>query len=531
MTVHKNAAPSAPHLSIILLDWSCRERFSALDWLLKQDVPKDQYELIWVEAYDRVVEEVMEKADVVITCSQQGLYHKHVGYNVGLLQAKGTLVCVCDSDAVFPPDFVSSVLRSFRIESEKSAVPMVLMHYEWRTALLYPDGLTDSGLLKDAARWQWWPLIVNEGACMTVRRVDAIRFGGFDEHASFRGYLCGPYDLGWRLINAGWPEVWHDESTALWHFSHPDPIGANGQRATLKQLREKAYPHIHGHAFTAVEAFSVGRFQPLQENPKIWALRMQERRIGSELEFRYANLTGQDGYSPWTVRLLWLSLFCEVVGTYLKSRLWDPFLKLLPSLIGARAHRILRAIYWNFVAVYKINHIGSAKTPILLCFYRGYNIVKFKDSFYAAPDGTGDLDFTIDEKRSHPGLLVSGNYGELLDQVKAVSRGYLRARLLNLILLSLASLIGASAYGKLRSGYWSSIGAYRISRVGSAKTPTLLCSYRGYNIVKFKEDFYSTPDGMENLDLETGLSCLPPDVFVSANYHALLKMVRDASKQ
>lgn len=77
--VHKNASPSSPRLSIILLDWSCRERFTTLDWLLRQDVPKDQYELIWVEVYDRVVDEVMEKADVVITCNQQGMYHKHVG--------------------------------------------------------------------------------------------------------------------------------------------------------------------------------------------------------------------------------------------------------------------------------------------------------------------------------------------------------------------------------------------------------------------------------------------------------------------
>ncbi|HBH78498.1 MAG TPA: hypothetical protein DDY39_01620, partial [Nitrospira sp.] len=179
MTVHKNVPPSSPRLSIILLDWSCRERFTTLDWLLHQDVPKDQYELIWVEVYDRVVDEVLKKADVVLTCNQQGIYHKHMGYNTGLLHARGELICVCDSDAVFPPDFVRSVFRSFQMEGERAAVPQVLMHYEWRTSLLYPEDLTDTETLKDQARWKWWPLIVNEGACMTVRRADAIRFGGF----------------------------------------------------------------------------------------------------------------------------------------------------------------------------------------------------------------------------------------------------------------------------------------------------------------------------------------------------------------
>ena len=423
MIVHKNSAPPAPRLSIILLDWECRERFNTLDWLLKQDAPKDQYELIWVELYDRVVEVVLEKADVVITCNQRGTYHKHIGYNIGLLQARGELICICDSDAVFPPDFVSSVFRSFRLADEGPAVPLVLMHHEWRTSFLYPDSLADTDTLKDAALWRWWPLLQNAGACMTVRKADAIRFGGFDEHPSYAGYLCGPYDLGWRLVNAGWPEIWHEKSVALWHFAHPDPIGTNGQQASLKQLLEKVHPHIHGHALTAVEAFSVGRFQPLRENPKIWALRMQDRRIGSELESRYSNLTGQDGYSPWKVRLLWLSLVREIIGQYLRSRLWEPIRRYVPLLIGEHAYGKLCAFYQDHIAIYGIDHTVLAEIPILLCSFRGYNIVKLRDSFYAARHGIGDLDLSTDEGRAHPELLVSQSYKALVRKVRLAATG------------------------------------------------------------------------------------------------------------
>jgi glycosyltransferase involved in cell wall biosynthesis len=423
MIIHKSASPSLPRLSIILLDWGCRERFTTLDWLRQQDVSKDLYELIWVEVYDRVIDEVLKKADVVITCNQQGIYHKHVGYNAGLLHARGELICVCDSDAVFPPDFVRSVFRSFQMESGGSAVPLVLMHYEWRTSLLYPDGLTDTATLKDHARWQWWPLIVNEGACMTVRRVDAIRFGGFDEHPSYRGYLCGPYDLGWRLINAGWPELWHDPSVALWHFAHPDPIGTNGQKASLKQLLEKAYPHVDGHALTAVEAFSTGRFQPLRENPEVWALRMQDRRIGSELETRYADLTGQGGYSPWAVRALWVSLAKEIIGRYLEDRIWSPFRKRIVSLLGSRVVGRLRALYQNRILPRRINYQVPADAPTLLCSVKRYNLVKFKDEYYAVPKSIGHLDLSTDEGRVHPDLLVSQDYEALLTKVQVVSRG------------------------------------------------------------------------------------------------------------
>lgn len=420
--VHKNLAPIAPRLSFILLDWGCRERFTTLDWLNRQNVSRDQYELIWVELYDRVMDEVMEKADVVITCSQRGTYHKHVGYNIGLLHARGELICVCDSDAVFPVDFVRSVFRSFGVEDRGMAQPLVLMHYEWRTSLLYPDNLSDAETLKDAERWKWWPLIVNEGACVTVRRVDAIRFGGYDEHPSYIGYLCGPYDLAWRLVNAGWPEIWHDSSVALWHFAHPDPIGTNGQKASLRQLMEKAHPHMNGHALKAVEAFSTGRFQPLRENPRIWALRMKDRCIGSELEVGYSNLTGQNGFSSWQVRKLWFSLAREILGQYLEDRLWRPLRSNLRSVIGGRAYSLLGAAYQEYAVAYRVNREAPAERPLLLCAYRGYNIVKLLDTFYAARHGLGDLDLATEEGRAHPGLLVSNEYFKLLKMVRSASK-------------------------------------------------------------------------------------------------------------
>jgi len=421
-TVHKNSPPTAPRLSIILVDWSCRERFATLDWLNRQDVPRQSYELIWIELFDRVVPEVVQKADVVITCNQRGTYHKHLGYNVGLLRARGDLICVCDSDAVFPADFVTSIFRSFGIENSGAAQPLVLMHYEWRTSLLYPDDLTDAESLKDARRWQWWPLTVNEGACVTVRRADAIRFGGFDEHPSFAGYLCGPYDLGWRLVNAGWPEVWHDPSVALWHFAHPDPIGSNGHKATLRQLMEKTHPHLDGHALTAVEAFSTGRFQPLQEHPDVWALRMKDRRIGSELETRYANVTGQHGFPAWRVRTLWFHLVREIIGRYLEDRLWKPARRSVRRVLGERGHRVLRAVYREYLAVFRVDPAALAESPTLLCAYRRYNIVKLLDTFYAVHRRLGHLDLATEDGRAHPTLLTSKDYFVLLSMVRKASR-------------------------------------------------------------------------------------------------------------
>jgi hypothetical protein len=297
--VHKRAESTAsPKVSVVLLDWSCRESLHALDWLNQQDLPRQDYELIWIDLYDRVPDLALRRADVVVTLSQKGLYHKHVGYNVGLLLARGQIVTVCDSDAVFPRDFVRSIATSFHDSQTGRLRSQVLMHDELRTSQTYPQSLTDAEVLKDSAAWQWWEITPNVGACLSVPRDDAIRFGGFDECRSYRGYLCGPYDLGWRMVNAGIPEIWHDRSTVIWHFSHPDPVGVNGFTPTLRRLFEHSYPHVDLHALTAVEHFSAGRLLPNRENPEIHALRMARRSIGTAFEEKYANLRARGFPAP-----------------------------------------------------------------------------------------------------------------------------------------------------------------------------------------------------------------------------------------
>jgi hypothetical protein len=315
ITVHKkNGRGGDTKVSLILLDWSCRERFHALDWLNKQDVPRDSYEIIWVELYDRVIPEATEKADVVITCNQKGMYHKHMGYNVGLLESKGEIITICDSDAVFPPDFVTSVIHRFYPNGNTRApLPSVLMHYEQRTKSTYPDGLSDVEGLRSFTWIDLWP---NAGACMSVRREDVFRFGAFDEHRSFRGYLCGPYDLGWRLVNAGIPEIWHDESVCLWHFTHPDPPASFGQSFSPKLFAEMLQPHVDHHALKAVEAFSSGRMLPLRENSDVHQARMASRRIGTGYEVRYATLTGTSGFSRLDILKLWLLLAIEPLKVF-----------------------------------------------------------------------------------------------------------------------------------------------------------------------------------------------------------------------
>ena len=283
--INKKNNRNCAKISIILLDWSCRDHFHSLDWLEKQNINRNQYEIIWVELFNRTVPEVMDKADMVITCNQEGMYHKHQGYNVGVLNANGDIITICDSDAVFPEDFVESILSSFeKSEVKDSLASKVLMHYEYRSNSRYPEDLVSTEQLPN---YDWMTLWPNVGACVSFRRKDIIRFGGFDEDEAYSGYLCGPYDLGWRMVNAGIPEEWYSEETALWHFSHPH----SNQSENTDKWKEITAEHIDWHSLKAVQAFSEGRILPFRENSFIWTSRMRNRIIGTEFERHYSNFS------------------------------------------------------------------------------------------------------------------------------------------------------------------------------------------------------------------------------------------------
>ena len=283
-----NRARPGCKVSVILLDWGVRESFHSLECLNRQTASRDSYELIWLEFYDRkpdglrrMVERGCEGGPaldkwIVAGYPDDYIFNKHRLYNLGILAAEGEVCVICDSDAIFTPTFIDKLIQGF------AETPRAVLHLdEVRNSnpRLYPfchpsiEEITDPEWCSN-----WYGTVsaglddspdmlheANYGACMAAPRADLIAVGGADEHLDYLGYVCGPYDLTFRLVNHGLEERWlRDEY--LYHTWHPNQSGANSD-----------YHGPHDGRFMSLRALVSrvdGRVLPCLENPWVGLARL-----------------------------------------------------------------------------------------------------------------------------------------------------------------------------------------------------------------------------------------------------------------
>ncbi|MDH3257666.1 MAG: hypothetical protein OEM27_08605, partial [Nitrospinota bacterium] len=290
----KNSSNAKPSVSFVLLDWSCRESFHSLHYLNQQNIPRDQYEIIWIEFFDRKAEAIQKRLDedrisgkplsvdqwLALGFSNDLYYHKHLMYNVGITLSRGRIVTFCDSDAMLKPTFAQSIIEAFDfLKTPESQDPGIVLHHDEvrnidekhypfdhptfdkflsGTCINWKNGTT-AGLLDKQD-----PLHTrNYGASMSALKRDLIAVGGADEHLDYLGHICGPYEMTFRLINAGKKEIWHPREF-LFHTWHPGTDGENNYLG----------PHDgRNMSSTALATRVTGRILPLLENPAIKILR------------------------------------------------------------------------------------------------------------------------------------------------------------------------------------------------------------------------------------------------------------------
>ena len=269
-------------LSIIILDWNCRESFHLFNYLEKQNVDRSAYEVIWIEYYDRIPKDLdaiqqrslglgRQAIDkwVIIEMPEDIYYHKHLMYNIGLFYAQGDYVCIMDSDVMVKDDFIQSIVSFF---DEHPKYVLHLDQFRNHNRQYYPfheisfEEFLQNGCINDAGGVtkglaSEYDAVHrrNYGACFTAPRQALLDIKGSDEHLYFLGHICGPYDLTFRLMNKGYKVHWHKEQF-LYHTWHPGSDGVDNYMGPQDGKN---------NALTSLMALDNGQVMPFLPNKAI----------------------------------------------------------------------------------------------------------------------------------------------------------------------------------------------------------------------------------------------------------------------
>lgn len=401
-----------PVVSLILLDWTCRESFHFLTYINNQNVPRDQYEVIWIEYYSRRSPEIQNMLDdsknagkppavdkwIVMDMPEDVYYHKHLMYNIGIVVSKGEIIVICDSDAIVTENFVKTIIDSFRED------PNIVLHLdEFRNnkpefhPFNYPtiEEILGEGCINNHGGKTTGVLEVkdpihvrNYGACMCAKKADIIAIGGADEHIDYLGHICGPYDMTFRLMNLGKKEIWHMDEF-LYHTWHPGQAG----------VKNYLGPHDGRHmSTTSLESLKSGRILPLLENGAIQLVRTGNEDSQSRL---IENLIRSKYFKDWSARNLYWTIL---------SQDWHVSLtKFVIRCVGFKNREFVRQIKYQ-LPIFSNRYVEN---PVSVGAYRGYNFVKFRTKIYGIQPARGPVDFFYETELEHPDILCAGNRKDL----------------------------------------------------------------------------------------------------------------------
>ncbi len=278
-------------VSIILIDWNVRESYHSVEYLNNQTVTRDKYELIWVEYYDKkskTLEQYLKngKLDkyIVLGNSDNSHYHKHITWNKGALVSKGEVLVFPDSDAMFKQTFVEEILNFF---SNNQDAFLLIDEVRNKNPKFYPFNFPSiEEVLNDSKSENYNKIakttngltgknkemhlpdsffVRNYGACLCVLKKHFIECGGIDEFEGYRSYICGVYELVFRMKNKGLKECW-SEKEFLIHTFHP----------WMNPKNDKMGPHFRHLSALSLFQYYLKQTLPLKENMEIFKLRTKE---------------------------------------------------------------------------------------------------------------------------------------------------------------------------------------------------------------------------------------------------------------
>jgi hypothetical protein len=160
-------------ISVLLADLNGSIYPRLIAALQRQTMPRDDFEIVVVDAFDRIAPQVLEHADTVIALGQsEYLYNRNAAFNTAIERARGSLVALFDQDVVPEPQTLESLIAMF-------------------------EGRGDDTLM--AVNQDALPFDRRRPHFLALTRAQILQAGGLDESPFRAGGLGGPYELALRL--------------------------------------------------------------------------------------------------------------------------------------------------------------------------------------------------------------------------------------------------------------------------------------------------------------------------------------------
>ncbi len=240
--------PTVEQVSVICWDASFRDHFDAIDCLLRQTLPPERLEIVFVEYYERpnptVTQMLCDQPHArIVTLHNPGpaRQNEHIigaCVNEGIRRSNGDMVVVPDADVLFEDDLLEEIVRRhervedlalyfYRVDEPPCArpAPRTIREIGRVGSIRYPN---------------------NYGGCLSVRRRWLEAINGYEEDPLWRGYSAVGRDTAVRLKALGLCIQWHPEKF-LYHGFHPgchapDPLSTERlatQRAIVDERERR----------------------------------------------------------------------------------------------------------------------------------------------------------------------------------------------------------------------------------------------------------------------------------------------------
>ena len=213
-----------------MVDGGFRENCFGAQYFAEQDFPSREYEIIWVDFYNKVHPELINYPQVkIITLDKKGLYHSSYCFNAGIKKAKGELLVIPDADVMVEKDFLTTVYE------EHCKTPNLAMYF-------YRLVQEEESFKKDDLSFEYikqtcklkGSSLENYGGCLTVRKRWLEEIGGYELHRAFAsGAHANGKDVYTRLKNLGLYIKWHP-GKFIYHPWHPGTAYVWADRKRVK---------------------------------------------------------------------------------------------------------------------------------------------------------------------------------------------------------------------------------------------------------------------------------------------------------